>query len=137
MPIAVHTATQCTRALRHFRSAHVLWSTFHFNTVCCSVLQCVAVSCSVLQRIAKYCNVLQCAAVETLVSLVASIRVQWLSCTACPLLYTLHTLQYTATHCNALQRTATHCQTLQMTQAHTTYFDWVICSVWQCTYDVF
>ena len=32
------------------------------ETVCCSVLQCVAVCCSVLQCIAVYCSVLQCVA---------------------------------------------------------------------------
>jgi len=33
------------------------------DTVCCSVLQCVAVCCSVLQCVAVCCSVLQCVAV--------------------------------------------------------------------------
>jgi len=32
------------------------------NTVCCSVLQCVAVYCCVLQYVAVCCSVLQCVA---------------------------------------------------------------------------
>ena len=67
-----HTATHCntqilvnskfTRAVFHdtFRSAHEV------NTVCCSVLQCVAVCCSVSHKIFQsahnvtQCSVLQC-----------------------------------------------------------------------------
>jgi len=33
------------------------------DTVCCSVLQCVAVCCRVLQCVAVCCSVLQCVAV--------------------------------------------------------------------------
>jgi len=34
------------------------------NTMCCSVLQCVAVCCSVLQCVAVCCSVLQCVKVK-------------------------------------------------------------------------
>jgi len=36
----------------------------YLDTMCCSVLQCVAVCCSVLQCVAVCCSVLQCDAAE-------------------------------------------------------------------------
>ena len=81
------------------------------GSVCCSVLQCVAVCCSVgwmksvreprgcvpLRPRARHCKTLHTA-------------------THCTLQHTAHCniLQHTA-HCNTLQHTATHCNTLQHT----------------------
>jgi len=79
-----HTATYCstlqhtaTRYIRHARLIHIHTTTNPQEacqdkatgrsivrcTMCCSVLQCVAVCCSVLQCVAVWCSVLQCLAV--------------------------------------------------------------------------
>ena len=86
-------------------------------TVCCSVVQYVAVRCSGIQR----CSVLQCwsnqhkqrwpckrhnAHVHHLNMYTADLANNggWLY---------RNILQHSVTHCNTLQRTATHCNTLQ------------------------
>ena len=66
------------------------------GTVCCSVLQCVAVWCSVLQCIS---SVLQ--------SVVVCCEILWIG--------TNNILQHPAAHCNTRQHSATHCNTLQHT----------------------
>ena len=62
---------------------------------------CVAVCCSVLQCIAVCCSVLQCVAVN--LGWICSAREKYLG-----FIFSTyyHTLQHTATHCNALQHTA-------------------------------
>ena len=62
----------------------VYCSVFQGVTVCCSVLQCVAVYCSVFQGVTVCCSVLQCVAV------------------CCSV------LQGVAVCCSTLQHTATH-----------------------------
>jgi len=84
-------------------------STGIFQTVCCSVLQCV-LACSfpvmcVLQGI-RDCNTLQYTATYWISVCEVYARSSDLHC---------NPLQPTATHCNKLQRTATHCNTLQFT----------------------
>jgi len=52
-----------------------MWNASFIRTVCCSVLQCVAVRCSVLQCDAVCCSVLQCVAVCCSVMQCAHIRI--------------------------------------------------------------
>jgi len=94
-------------------------------TVCCSMLQHVAVCCSVLLCVLQF--VAECVAVvccsSVLKQCVADDRLDYLytntlqhsmqhTATLC------NTLQHTATHCNTLQHNATHCNTLQRTATH-------------------
>ena len=82
-------------------------STGIFQTVCCSVLQCV-LACifsgmCVLQGV-RDCNTLQYAATY------------WIGFQYARYMHALPI--YTATHCNPLQHTAIHCNTLQYTATH-------------------
>ena len=105
-------------------------TSLHIPSLCCSVLQCVAVCCSVLHL--KWiltslhipslcCSVLQCVAVCCSV-----LQWKWMltSLHIPSLTHFPHTcrdpfqLQHTATHCNTLQHTATHRNTLQHTATH-------------------
>jgi len=70
-------------------------------SMCCSVLQCVAIimsdtatHCNTLQHTATHCNTLQHIATHG------------------------NTLQHTTTHYDTLQHTTTHCNTLQHTTTH-------------------
>ena len=106
------------------------------SSVCCSVLQCIAVCCSVLKsahaigkrtdwRVAVCCSMLQFVAVCC--SALQCVAMCWSVCikSSYQLIrglidswgLTPH-LQHTATHCNTLQHTAPHCNTLQHTATH-------------------
>jgi len=115
------------------------------SSVCCSVLQCVAVCCSVLRtplralssvfdkgRAGVSPRIAAAKAVALILFFVLCAynvfyELIWIYTRTHPLLYTgtiVHTatrciiLQHTATHCNTLQHTTTHCNTLQHTAAH-------------------
>jgi len=117
-----------------------------YNTVCCSVLQCVAVCCSVLQcahcntlqhtathHMSKCCDsytyilmyiLLQCVAVCCSVLQCVAVCCSVLQCVthrSTLLVYFCHGTLFVH---NTLQHTATHCNTLQHTATH--------CNTLQC-----
>ena len=73
------------------------------GTLCCSVLQCVAVCCSVSQCVAVCCSVVQ--RVATI--LPVSCHISHISIS--------NTLQHIATQCSTLQHALKHCNPLQPT----------------------
>jgi len=77
------------------------------STLCCSVLQCVAVCCSVLQCVAVRCSVLQRVAVSHILHCVCCILIQYVAVKHSVLQW--NTLQLTASPCNTLQHATTHC----------------------------
>ena len=85
-----HTVTHCNTLIRHS------YVRTEDETMCCSVLQCVAVCCSVLQ----------CVALTTYHGTHWQMQHTATHC---------NTLQHTVTHCNTRQHTATYCNTLQYT----------------------
>jgi len=96
------------------------------STVCCSVLQCVAVWCSVVQCGAVWCRVLQCVAVRCSVLQCVAWRCSALQCVAVRCM----ALQCVAWRCSALQCVAGRCSVLQYTSrvmhASTSKAEWAL-----------
>ena len=80
---------------------------------CSRVLQRVAACCRVLQWVAVGCSGLHCVGVSCRECICRQVN---LPCAR--VLRAIHSLHFTATHCNTLQRTATHCIALQYPATH-------------------
>jgi len=88
-------------------------------SVCCSVLQYVAVRCSVLQRAAVCCPQRVCALANAMLSDTAThitIHGNTVQHTAAHCHTLPHTLHQIAPHCNKLQHTATYCTAMTSTR---------------------
>jgi len=82
------------------------------NTLCCSVLQCVAVCCSVLQCVAVCRSVLQCVAVCYSVLRCVAVSL-WLAVSTFEVEPKHPMLQCVAVRCSLLQYIAVCCSVLQ------------------------
>jgi len=104
-----------------FSLCRYVWMSHVTYTMCCSVLQCVAVCCSLC--VAVCCSVLQCVAV--------CCRCVWISHVTNTMCCSV--LQCVAVCCRVLQCVAVCCRCVWM--SHVTYT--MCCSVLQCVADMY